>query len=789
MDRLFRILLFFLILFSPCFLAAQDVFTISGYIKDKGSGETLIAANIYNKNNPTEGTVSNTYGFYSLSLPAGDYTIVYSYLGYADREVALNLTSDQRLNIDLNEGITIQEVIVTAEDTDENVSSTEMGTVDLPIENIKTLPALLGEVDVLKVLQLLPGVLSAGEGNAGFYVRGGGPDQNLVLLDEAVVYNSGHMLGFFSVFNADAIKNTTLIKGGMPPYYGGRLSSVVDIQMKEGNNKRFGVQGGIGLIASRLTLEGPIIKNRSSFILSGRRTYAFDLAQPFLNDTDFAGTNYYFYDLNAKVNHRFSDRDRLYLSVYFGRDVLNYVSNERGFSFQLPYGNATATLRWNHLFSDKLFMNVSAIYNDYDFSFSGEQSDFTVNVFSGVRDYNAKIDFDYFPNPKHNLKFGINYTYHKMTPNIAQATSGEVVFTNDLEPKYAHETAIFIQDDYKINNRLSINYGLRGVLFTHLGPYTSPLDGTRYELGNPVKHYFGLEPRISGKWSLDRQSSIKAGFTLNNQYIHLVSNSSNTLPADVWVPSTELVKPQKGLQYAIGYFRNFANDRYESSVELYYKDLRNQIDYRETYVNDVSQDVENDFVFGNGRSFGAEFFLKKSKGDFNGWIGYTIARTDRLFAEINEGKRFPARYDRTHDLSIVWNYKVNPKWEFGSVFVYGTGNTFTPIKSLYFIENNLNVEYGSRNSARIDPYHRLDLSATFTPHPESEKNFTSSWTFSVYNIYNRQNPFFIYYFTEVDTESLRANASAYKISLFPIIPSVTWNFRWKQRKVEEEKIF
>ncbi len=774
--------LYFLLSWLASPLLAQQSFTVSGYIKDKDSGETLIGANVYNVDRASQGTTSNVYGFYSLSLPAGQYKLNFSYLGYTSEEREILLDQNIRLNIDLIEGVTIEEVIVTAEEKDENVSGTDMGTIDLPVENIKLLPVLFGEVDILKSLQLLPGVLSASEGNAGFYVRGGGPDQNLVLLDEAVVYNSGHMLGFFSVFNADAIKNTTLIKGGMPAYYGGRLSSVVDIQMNEGNNQRFGVKGGVGLIASRLTVEGPIVKNRSSFIVSGRRTYAFDLAQPFLNSTSFAGTNYYFYDLNAKVNYRFSDRDRVYLSAYFGRDVLNYVSNERGFSFRLPYGNATATLRWNHLFSDKLFMNVSAIYNDYDFSFGGEQREFTVNVFSGVRDYNTKIDFDYYANPRHHIQFGINYTYHRLTPNIAQATSNDVEFSNDLEPKYAHEAAIYIQDDFKINDRLSINAGLRYSYFMQVGPYTSPIDGVRYELGDPVIDYHGLEPRISGKFSLDETSSLKAGVTINNQYLHLVSNSSSTLPTDVWVPSSELVRPQRGIQYALGYFRNFADDLYETSVEVYYKDLRNQIDYGETYVNDVTVDVENEFVFGDGRSYGIELFIKKRRGDFNGWIGYTLARTDRQFPDISNGKRFPATYDRTHDLSVVANYKLNPKWQFGAVLVYGTGNTFTPIKSLYFIENNLNVEYGERNSARIQPYHRLDLSATLTPKPNSQRNFKSSWTFSIYNIYNRRNPFFIYYFTEVDQQELRARSTAYKISLFPIIPSVTWNFTWQQKE-------
>ncbi|MEN0003229.1 MAG: TonB-dependent receptor [Bacteroidota bacterium] len=771
----------FTLLFCCAFYLAigQTNYTISGYITDGDTGETLIAANVVPLEAINKGIVSNAYGFYSLSLPEGQYTLRFSYIGYQDQDQTIDLKEDIRLNIKLSQGVELIEVVVTAEEADRNVQDTKMGTLDLPVENIKKLPAIFGEVDVLKTLQLLPGVLSAGEGNAGFYVRGGGPDQNLVLLDEAVVYNPGHLLGFFSVFNADAIKNTTLIKGNMPASYGGRLSSVVDIQMKEGDDQNYRIEGGIGAIASRLTVQGPIVKNKSSFIVSARRTYVLDLAQPFLEGSDFEGTNYYFYDVNAKVNYRFSDKDRLYLSTYFGRDVLQFRSPVRDFNFDLPYGNATATLRWNHLFSDKLFMNVSAIFNEYDFGFSGGQAEFSVDVFSGVRDWNGKVDFDYFINPAHSLKFGLNYTYHRLTPNVATASDGNTTFSNELEAKFAHESAAYIQDDWKVNDRLKMNVGVRFSMFTQLGPYVSPFDGQKFEQGEPVKTYTGIEPRLSLRYRLDPTTSIKAGAALSNQYLHLVSNSTSTLPADVWVPSTERIKPQIGLQYAVGLFKNFEDNTYETSLEVYYKDLRNQVDYRENYVNNPANDIENEFVFGTGEAYGAELFLKKAKGRLNGWVGYTWSRTTRSFPDINNGESFPAIYDRTHDLSVVLNYDLSPKWDLGAIFVFGTGNTFTPVQSLFFIEQNFVPEYGTRNSARVDDYHRFDLSATYTPKPNSTKRFTSNWTFSVYNAYNRQNPFFIYYTFETDAAQGDGRATAFKVSLFPVIPSITWNFKWR----------
>ncbi len=764
---------------------AQNKYTLSGYVKDAGSGETLIAANVFVKDQSQLGNVTNVYGFYSLTLPEGEYTIVASYLGFQNKELRVNLNQDTRLNIELTEGVVIEEVVVTAEEKDRNVESTEMGTVDLLMDDVKKLPAFMGEVDILKTLQLLPGVMSAGEGNSGFYVRGGGPDQNLILLDEAPVYNTGHLLGFFSVFNADAIKNTTLIKGGMPAQYGGRLSSVVDVQMKEGNDKYYAAEGGIGLIASRLTFEGPIVKNKSSFIISGRRTYAFDIAQPFLEGTNFEGTNYYFYDLNAKVNYRFSDKDRLFASAYFGRDVLDYKSNQRGFNFKMPWGNATTTLRWNHLFSDKLFMNVSAIYNAYDFEIEGSQDQFTLRLISGIEDWNAKVDFDFFPSVQHSLKFGANYTYHTFTPNIASSESGDVSFESGIKEKFAHESAIYIQDNYKINPKLTVDFGLRGSMFTQVGPYESKSENKTYDKGEPVVTYTGLEPRLGAKYTLNQAASLKLGVTYNNQYIHLVTSSSGTLPTDIWLPSTQKVKPQKAIQYAVGYFQNFLDDKYETSIELYYKDLWDQIEYSEYYVPSPTVDEEDQFVFGRGRSYGLELFIKKRYGKLNGWVGYTLSRTTRSFDEI-QGVDFLAKYDRTHDLSVVGNYQFHPKWNLGGAFIFGTGNNYTPLEGLSLIGNEFVLVFGDRNSVREDNYHRIDLSLTYDPSVGKEKQFHSTWTFSVYNAYNRRNTFLRYYDVGINAQTGAGEGKAYKVSIFPIIPSITWNFKWKQ-KVKEEK--
>lgn len=775
-------ILCFLFLFFTLPLLAQKRVTMSGYVKDATTGEDLIYANVYDANNTLDGVTTNIYGFYSLSLKPGTYTIVTSYIGYEDKKITINLTQDTTFNIEMSSGAVFDSVIVvTDERGDANIENTKMGTVELDIKDIKKLPALMGEVDLLKTIQLLPGVQSAGEGTAGFFVRGGGIDQNLVLLDEAVVYNAGHLLGFFSVFNSDAIKKATLIKGGMPANYGGRISSVLDIQMKDGSSEKFGIEGGIGIISSRLTVQGPIVPKKGSFIVSGRRTYAFDIAQPFLIGTAFEGTNYYFYDLNVKAKYQISDKDRLFLSGYFGRDVLNLKNPDRGFVFNMPYGNSTATLRWNHIFDDKLFMNFIFVYNDYDFSVSGGQEQFSFKLNSGIRDFGGKISFDYYPNPRHQVKFGMDYTYHTFTPNRAEAFSGDEAFIIDPNRKHSHEAGLYITDNWKISKIFSINAGLRFSMFQHVGPYKSKLDTNRtYGVLEPVKTYFGVEPRFSGKATVSPHSSIKAGVTLGRQYVHLVSNSTSTLPTDLWVPSTEKVQPQWGLQYALGYFHNFFDNSLEASIEVFYKDLFNQLDYAENYTPTPDTDVEDQFISGRGRAYGVEFFLRKQKGRFTGWLAYTLSRSERTFDNI-KGNTFLAGFDRTHDLSVVLSYDIFDWFTASTTFILGSGAPYTPIKSIYMVNFTPTLEYGLRNSARLPTYHRLDLSLSFRL-TKKNKPFQADAVLSVYNVYNRQNVFFTYTVPETDALSGQVELKSYQVSLFPIIPAVTVNFKWKQPK-------
>ncbi len=772
---------------APNISSAQKKVTISGYMRDAGSGEALIAATVYVKELEI-GTQTNNYGFYSLSLPAGSYTIVYSYLGFSTKTENITLVDSRKLNVEMENENTLEEVEITAERRDKNVSGTQMGTISISAQQVKKLPVIFGETDILKTLQLMPGVQSAGEGNSGFYVRGGGPDQNLILLDDAVVYNTGHLFGFFSVFNTDALNNVTLIKGGMPANYGGRLSSVVDVSMKEGNMKEYHAEGGIGLIASRLTVEGPIKKDKGSFMLSGRRTYIDVLIKPFATGS-LANSGYFFYDANLKANYRLTDKDRVYLSGYFGRDKFKFGSESGSFNADIPWGNSTATLRWNHLFNDRLFLNTTAVYNDYQFSFGATQGDFDFKLSSGVRDYNAKVDLDYYSAFNHKFKGGIAYTYHKFIPNQISGQAGQTELSpNNALIKYAHEGGAYIMDEFNPFYWLKVNAGVRYSWFGQIGPYTSyttdingkRTDSTVYNSGDLVTTYGGWEPRVNLNFTLTDNSSIKASAAKAYQYIHLISNNGSTLPTDLWVPSTLIVRPQQAWQYSVGYFQNFFDNALETSIEVYYKDLDRQVEYRAGYVPNTIQDPELDFVFGSGEAYGAEFFINKTQGKFTGWIGYTLSWTYRTFKDLNNGNRYPAKYDRRHDLSIVASYELSKRWTLSSVFVYGSGNAITLPTNYYFIDQSIVPEYSELNAYRLFPYHRLDVSAVYTPQRKKAKKnrrIQGSWVFSVYNIYSRQNPYFLYVDTEGDLSG-GVKATVKQVSIFPILPSITYNFKF-----------
>lgn len=774
---------------NTAFAQQSKKFTISGYIRENATGEALIGA-VVSIREPLKGTTTNTYGFYSLTADSGEYEMHVSFVGLQEFVQKIVLDKDIHLDVKMlpkqNEA-----VIITDTKADDNIKDGQMSTNRLEIKQVKQIPAFLGEVDVLKTIQLLPGVKGGAEGNSGFYVRGGGPDQNLILLDEATVYNAGHLFGFFSVFNGDAVKDINLIKGGMPAQYGGRLSSVLDISMKEGNNQRFQEDGGIGVISSRLTVQGPIKKDTASFIVSARRTYIDVLMGPFIkDDSPFKGSGYYFYDLNTKLNWRVNEKNTVFLSGYFGRDVFTYNDNKSDFKVSIPWGNATTSLRWNHIINPKMFVNTTAVFSDYKFSFGAEQDGFEFKLFSGIRDYNGKIDFSYLPNNKHYVRFGVNYTWHTFTPNNVSAKSGETVFDlGGLKKEYAHEVAVYLNDEWDITPRLRVAAGLRYSYFMMVGPFDRyvqdvtgrTIDTISYGKNKKVKDYGGLEPRLSVRYVIDDESSVKAAFTQNYQYVHLATISPISLPTDIWVPCSDVVKPQLGWQYAAGYFRNFLDNRYETSVELYYKKMLNQVEFAPGALpeDNVNNNTDNNFVFGTGQSYGAEFFVKKRTGKLNGWIGYTLSWTTRNFPDIDNGRTFYARYDRRHDLSVVGIYDLNDHWTFGAVFVYGTGNAITLPVARYIIEGQIVSDYGDRNSFRMAPYHRLDISATYTCKPKKlfhRLPYQSNWNFSVYNVYNRHNPYFIFFDNEGSIQEGNLKVTAKQVSLFPILPSITWNF-------------
>ncbi len=768
-------------------LSAQGNYTVSGYVTDAATGESLIGANVFEPSQSL-GTSTNAYGFYSLTLAGGFANIRISYLGYKELDITIPLKSDTTLSFELEASSLItDEVVVTADSPDRNVEGVDMGRVDLELDLIKQIPVVGGEVDVLKSIQLLPGVQSAAEGSSGFYVRGGGADQNLILLDEAVVYNASHLLGFFSVFNADALKKVELIKGGMPANYGGRLSSVLDISQRDGNYKRHQQQGGIGLIASRITAEGPIVEDRASYLFSARRTYVDLFLAPFVRGTEIEGNTYFFYDLNLKLNYRLTDRDRIYVSGYFGRDDFVFNDPKSDYQNSIPWGNATASVRWNHLFTDKLFVNTTAVFSDYYFQYEASNSTFDYQLYSGVQDYTLKTDFSYHPNPHNRIKFGANYIRHIITPsNVGGRQQNTSFGAKGVNRQHAHEAAVYALNDFDVSERLRINAGLRVSFFNQVGPFDRYLkdpngsieDTVSYRTGETVQSYLGWEPRFSARYRLNDKSSVKIGLVRNYQYLHLVSFSALGLPSDLWLPSSDVVKPQIGHQYSVGYFQNFRNNTYEFSIEVFYKELDNLVAYKEgvTPNENIADNPDNNLTFGTGEVYGVEFFVKKSTGKLTGWVGYTLSRSLRYFPELNEGNTFLAIYDRPHDISIALNYKLSEKWSLGTVFVFGSGSNYTPPKSRYLIDGQFYTEWGPRNSKCLPAYHRLDLSATWVA--RKTKRFESSFVFSVYNAYNRQNPFFVYFDGQGSIIDGTYSLAARQITLFPILPSVTWNFKF-----------
>jgi hypothetical protein len=774
-----------------CFTAfsQEKKYTISGYVRDQSSGENLPAANV-GVLELKRGVNSNNYGFYSISVPPGKYNLKISFLGFEPQIISLDVDKDFVLNVELlPKNLVQKEIVIKDIRKDNNVKSTEMGMHQLSMENVKKLPVIMGEVDVLKSLQLLPGVSSAGEGQSGFYVRGGGPDQNLILLDDAVVYNTGHLFGFFSVFNGDAIKNVTLIKGAAPANYGGRLSSVVDVTMKEGNNKKYQVEGGVGLIASRLSIQGPLLKNKASFMVSARRTYIDAIVKPFVRSTStFKGSGYYFYDLNAKMNYIVSKKDRLYLSGYLGKDVFTFKNSERTFNINVPWGNKTATLRWNHEFNNKLFLNTTVMYNDYNFTFSGGQESFEVKFFSGIKDWSGKFDLDYYSKFNHNFKFGGQYTYHTFTPTTVSGEAAGVAFEPDQSfNKYAHEAALYALDEFDLGSKIKVNVGLRYSNFWQIGPYTRYTydqndvknDSTVYAPGEVAKSYGGFEPRFNIRYTVNETSSLKLSVAKTYQYLHLVTNNGSTLPTDIWSPSTYFVRPQMAWQYSIGGFKNFFENKVETSVELYYKDMNNLLEYRQGYIPSSLRDIDYDFVFGNGYAYGAEFFINKTKGRWTGWLAYTLAWTYRNFDQLNGGERYFAKYDQRHNISFTTTYELNKKWTVSTVFVFGSGNRVTLPTSLYTIGNQVYQEYSKLNNYSLPPYHRLDLAAIYTPKPNSTKKVKGSWTFSIYNVYSRQNPYLVYLDVKGGIGSAGGvDIKVKQVSIFPILPSITYNFKF-----------
>lgn len=777
--------LLFLLFFS---LSLSAQVTISGTIKDAANGEALIGVNVYHPVLKV-GVSTNVYGFYSMTLPQGEHTLLFSYVGYHSVERSLNLKDNVTLDIELKDkGTYLEEVVVSAEREDANVKSVSMSVNKVEMRTIRKMPALLGEVDVIRSIQFLPGVSSVGEGSSGFNVRGGAIDQNLVLLDEAPVYNSSHLMGFFSIFNPDVVKDVKLIKGGVPAMYGGRISSILDVRMKEGNNKRTEFSGGIGTIFSRFTLESPIKKDRGSFVVALRRSYIDILAKPFLKD-DLKDVKFYFYDFTAKANYKLNDKNTVYLSGYFGRDLF-------GADFGFDWGNATTTFRWNHVFSRKLFMNTTVFYSKYKYSLDSdlkkENKDDVFRWNSNILNYSIKPDFTWYLNAKNTLTFGGQSILYHFNPGEAEIVSSREGQDIGLDRKKALESSVYAGNEMKLSDNMTISYGLRFSSYRYFGtprayifgePNTpgerKPLIETQQYTGNEtIQTYNNLEPRLAINVNVGPSSSLKLGYNRLAQYIHLLSNTTASSPLDVWTSSTNNIKPQLSDQIALGFFKNFKDNMYETSVEVYYKTLQNQIDYVRNADLLLNPLVEGDLLYGKGRAYGAEFFVKKNKGALNGWISYTLSRTERKVDGLNNNEWFLSRIDKLHNLSVVSIYDITQRWNVGATFTYMTG-TPASFPTTKYIWQGMAVPHNysdERNIYRIPASHRLDLSLTRKNKHALFKRGESEWVFSVYNVYNRRNPFSVYVRQNPDDPS-RTEAVRYSV-FASILPSITYNFKF-----------
>jgi outer membrane receptor protein involved in Fe transport len=760
------------------FAQTKTRYSISGTVKDAKTGETLIGANVILYAQKPAGTLSNSYGFFSINAEEGQYKMVVSFSGYQSDTIAVAL--DKNISMPVNLQTTkaqLQEVVVSSRKKNENISKPLMGVEKLNMAEVNKLPVLFGERDVMKSIQLMPGYKSAGEGNSGFNVRGGGTDQNLILLDEAPVYNASHLLGFFSTFNSDAIKDVSVYKGNMPAQYGGRLSSVVDIKMKDGNAKKLDMSGGIGLIASRLNITGPIVKDKGSFMISARRTYA-DVFLKLIKDTGQGTRKLYFYDVNLKANYRLGKKDRVYLSGYFGRDILGL-----GETFNADWGNKTATLRWNHIFGNSLFSNTSLIYSNYSYQIKVKAGNDKYKILSKIEDFNFKQDFDWSAGNKSKIRFGGNIIKHNIAPGAITAVTATAGSSKPVQDRYSIESAVYVSHEWKATDNLEIIYGLRASDLSVKGPgnfYTYDKQGNtlstkKYEKGKKVVSYFNLEPRFSASYKFNDYTSVKASYNRNVQNLHLLTNATSGSPTDVWLPSTNNVKPEISDQAAIGYYKNILYGEFEFSAEAYYKTMQNQIDYRNAANTFGNDNIESELLYGSGRAYGIELMLRKKTGRLTGWLGYTLSKVEKKFDEIDNGKYFNARQDRTHDISIVAMYELNKRWSVSATWVYNTGNAVTFPSGKYQANGQTVFLYTERNGYRMPAYHRLDLGATLEARKNKSRRYQSSWTFGIYNAYARENAFTINFRDKKDDAT---KTEAVRTALFKIIPSVTWNFKF-----------